>query len=189
MTDRPSKPASPPDRDQSAPEGDTRPNRDSPSGSVPITDVSGQPRKHADPSAETVGQDSSVPAGDAPLRLGQSPPADSPNLSKGSLVKAGTAHGRLQEVAGYEILEVLGRGATGVVYKARQRALKRIVALKMVLSGEHASEQDLVRFFREAEATAELKHPNIVQVYELGEQDGLPFLSQEYVEGGTLPRP
>src|SRR5439155_1380756 len=101
-------------------------------------------------------------------------------------VKAEPSRLQHQEVAGYEILQVLGRGAMGVVYKARQRKLKRVVALKMILSGEHASEQDLARFLTEAEASAVLKHPNIVQVYELGEHNGLPFLSLEYVDGGSL---
>jgi serine/threonine protein kinase len=95
-------------------------------------------------------------------------------------------HPQFREVAGYEILQVLGRGAMGVVYKARQRNLRRLVALKMVLAGEHASRQDMVRFHTEAMAAAELRHPNIVQVYELGEHNGLPFLSLEYVDGGSL---
>jgi serine/threonine-protein kinase len=91
-----------------------------------------------------------------------------------------------QSVAGYEILGVLGRGAMGVVYKARQRGLKRLVALKMILSGEHASALDLRRFSAEANAVARLQHPGIVQIYEVGEDAGRPFFSLELVDGASL---
>ena len=91
-------------------------------------------------------------------------------------------------VAGYQILGELGRGGMGVVYKARQRGLNRLVALKMVLAGAHASAQQLSRFNIEAEAVARLQHPNIVQIYEVGEQEGLPFFSLEFVNGGPLDK-
>jgi serine/threonine protein kinase len=90
------------------------------------------------------------------------------------------------KVAGYQILGELGRGGMGVVYKARQRGLHRLVALKMILAGAHAGDQLLSRFGIEAEAVARLQHPNIVQIYEVGQQEGLPYFSLEFVDGGPL---
>jgi WD40 repeat protein len=92
------------------------------------------------------------------------------------------------EVPGYEILTELGRGGMGVVYQARQIMLNRVVALKMVLGGGHADEANLARFRTEAEAVARLQHPNIVQVFEVGENGGLPFFSLEYCPGGSLDK-
>jgi WD40 repeat protein/serine/threonine protein kinase len=92
------------------------------------------------------------------------------------------------EVAGYEILEVLGRGGMGVVYKARQCALNRIVALKMILTAEHAEPSEVSRFRREAEMVARLQCPHIVQIYEIGEQEGRHFFAMEFIEGGSLDR-
>jgi WD40 repeat protein len=89
-------------------------------------------------------------------------------------------------VPGYELFGELGRGGMGVVYRARQVGLNRPVALKMILSGGHASAADLARFRTEAEAIARLQHPNVVQVYEVGEQGGLPYFSLEFCGGGSL---
>lgn len=91
-------------------------------------------------------------------------------------------------LGGYEIMGELGRGGMGVVYKAHQRGLNRTVALKMVLAGGHASEDQLKRFLIEARAVAHLQHPNIVQVFDIGENDGLPFFSLEFVDGQPLSR-
>jgi serine/threonine protein kinase/tetratricopeptide (TPR) repeat protein len=93
---------------------------------------------------------------------------------------------RLPHVPGYEVLEELGHGGMGVVYKARHLRLNRVVALKMVRAGAHADPEELVRFLREAELAARLQHPNIVQIFEVGTHDDLPFITLEYVEGGTL---
>src|SRR4029079_3900228 len=68
----------------------------------------------------------------------------------------------------------------------QQTALKRLVALKMILAGQQAGEEELARFRTEAEAVARLHHPNIVQIYEIGQQDGRPYFSMEYVAGGSL---
>src|SRR6266446_4600468 len=92
----------------------------------------------------------------------------------------------LPEIPGYEVLAVLGRGGHGIVYRARHLKLKRVAALKMLLTGEYASPSELARFTREAEAIAALRHEYIVQVYDVGDLDGCPYFTMEYVEGGTL---
>jgi WD40 repeat protein len=89
-------------------------------------------------------------------------------------------------VPGYQILGVLGRGGMAVVYQARQIELCRLVALKMILAGAHAGPSELARFHREAEAIARLQHPHIVEIYDMGEYEGCPFLALEYLDGGSL---
>jgi serine/threonine-protein kinase len=91
-------------------------------------------------------------------------------------------------VPGYEIIRELGRGGMGVVYQARHLKLNRPVALKMILAGSHAGAADLTRFQTEAQAIARLRHPNIVQIHEVGEHEGKPYFSLEFCGGGSLEK-
>jgi tetratricopeptide (TPR) repeat protein/tRNA A-37 threonylcarbamoyl transferase component Bud32 len=88
----------------------------------------------------------------------------------------------------YELLEEIGRGGMGVVYKARDRKLNRLVALKMIRAGSQADAEHVVRFLTEAEAVAQLQHANIVPIYEVGRCNGLPYFTLELVGGGSLAR-
>jgi serine/threonine protein kinase/WD40 repeat protein len=131
--------------------------------------------------------------------LGDAPPAPPPepeplSLSDDKTWVSGTAPGGETTVVeipappGYEVVEPLGEGGMGVVYKARQVGLNRLVALKMILGGSRARAIDLSRFRDEAQAIAALRHPNIVQIYEVGEYRGQPFFSLEFCAGGTLAK-
>ncbi len=96
---------------------------------------------------------------------------------------AGTA---LRYIGDYELLEEVGRGGMGVVYRARQRSLNRILAVKMLLHGEFSEEQARERFRREAQAAARLRHPHIVPIHELGEHEGLLYFSMDYIPGQSM---
>ena len=90
------------------------------------------------------------------------------------------------QVGAYRIERILGRGGMGVVYRARQLSLNRLVALKLLLLGEFSSEQSVQRFQREARAAAALRHPNIVGLHDVGEFEGQHYFTMELVGGGTL---
>jgi serine/threonine-protein kinase len=107
------------------------------------------------------------------------PPADKPIPKR----QEGSA---LPQIPGYAVEAVLGRGGAGIVFRARHLKLNRLVELKMLLSGAYAEPRELARFLREAEAVAGLRHPNIVQVHDMGEHDARPYFTMEYVEGGSL---
>jgi serine/threonine-protein kinase len=121
------------------------------------------------------------------------PPPDVPNTKVDALSPPpaaptpqppeGTA---LPQIQGYEVEAVLGRGGMGIVFRARHLRLNRTVALKMLLGGAYSGPHELARFLREAEAVAGLRHPNIVQVHDMGDHDGRPYFTMEYVEGGSL---
>ncbi len=129
------------------------------------------------------------------LRTKAEPDDIEPNESASDLLPE-TAHarGRLgtrsesghKRYGDYELLELIGRGAMGTVFKARHRKLNRLVALKVISQGSQASDAQRQRFVREAEAVARLQHPHIVTLYETGDVEGQPFLAMEFVPGKTL---
>ena len=99
---------------------------------------------------------------------------------------AASPSGGMPKIPGYELLATLGQGGMGVVYKARQVGLNRLVAVKMIRGGGQARPEHFARFRVEAEAVARLHHPNIIQIHDIGEVDELPFVSLELLDGGDL---
>jgi tRNA A-37 threonylcarbamoyl transferase component Bud32 len=112
-----------------------------------------------------------------------------PTVAEGSTSSPGEdtdLEGAVQGLGRYEILEELGRGGMGVVYKARDRVLDRLVALKVIRSGIFARKEEIRRFHREARVTAQLRHPHIVPVHDIGWHEGQPFFTMDFVGGGSL---
>ena len=116
---------------------------------------------------------------------GREPTLDLPEATDGGSHAVGTGRSA-PIIPGYQIERELGRGGMGVVYKARQVKLNRTVALKMILAGDHASDEAGVRFLAEAEAAAKIQHPGVVQVFHIAEHRGQPYIEMEYVAGGSL---
>src|SRR5437762_1285325 len=127
-----------------------------------------------------------VAGGNDPGRPASSMPATTPDDVAPTSSKTVRAAELLGELGDYELLDEVGRGGQGVVFRARQKSLNRIVALKVISLGQWASKAHLKRFRLEAEAAARLEHPGIVPIHEVGERDGSCYFSMKFVEGGQL---
>lgn len=142
----------------------------------------GEQRSGRSSEDETLPPRSQSPSAGRSANSDNQPFADEPTLGPSPI----QASSRFADVPGYELQHELGRGGMGVVYKARDQSLDRTVAIKMIIAGKLASEEDVRRFRLEAEAAARLDHPGIVPIYDIGEVDGNHFFAMKYVEGAAL---